>query len=83
MLFDFKFLRLRVERFRGMRDLVVFDLDASVVLLHGPNGTGIDQLLRCNSMVVLGIDRSPASASTSQEHRAHSQCLQNSEESTR
>ncbi|MDE0268962.1 MAG: AAA family ATPase [Acidimicrobiaceae bacterium] len=37
---DFRFLTLEITRFRGVRDSMLFDLDGSVVLLHGPNGTG-------------------------------------------
>ena len=36
----FRFLTLKIAGFRGVRDFRMFDLDGSVVLLHGPNGTG-------------------------------------------
>lgn len=36
----FRFLTLEITGFRGVRDSMLFDLDSSVVLLHGPNGTG-------------------------------------------
>lgn len=35
-----RLLSLTIENFRGVRDRMFFDLDASVVLLWGPNGTG-------------------------------------------
>lgn len=35
-----RLLSLTIENFRGVRDRVEFNLDASVVLLWGPNGTG-------------------------------------------
>lgn len=35
-----RLLSLTIENFRGARDPVTFDLDASVVLMWGPNGTG-------------------------------------------
>lgn len=35
-----RLLSLTIENFRGVREPVTFDLDASVVLMWGPNGTG-------------------------------------------
>ncbi|MGH7964816.1 MAG: AAA family ATPase, partial [Candidatus Binatia bacterium] len=40
MYFEPPIRRMRVEAFRGFRDAQEFDLDASAVIVTGPNGTG-------------------------------------------
>ena len=37
---EFQLKSLAIEAFRGFRDEARFDLDASAIVLTGPNGTG-------------------------------------------
>ena len=45
---------LRIEAFRGFRDPGSFDLDASAVILGGPNGTGKTSVFDALQWVLLG-----------------------------
>ena len=48
------FRRLRAEAFRGFNSPVEFSLDASVVIVHGPNGLGKTSLFDALQWVLLG-----------------------------
>ena len=48
------FLALRIEAFRGFRDLREFPLDASVVIAAGPNGTGKTSFFDAIQWLLLG-----------------------------
>lgn len=48
------FERLRAEAFRGFNQPVVVDLNASVVIVHGPNGMGKTSLFDALQWVLLG-----------------------------
>jgi DNA repair exonuclease SbcCD ATPase subunit len=49
-----RFLWIEVEGFRGFRDKTRFDLDASVVILSGPNGTGKTSFCDAIQWLLLG-----------------------------
>lgn len=51
---DVRLVGLSVEAFRGFRDRQEFDLDASAVILAGPNGTGKTSFFDALQWVLLG-----------------------------
>jgi DNA repair exonuclease SbcCD ATPase subunit len=46
--------KLTIEGFRGFRDQAVFDLDASAVLITGPNGTGKTSIFDAVLWILVG-----------------------------
>ena len=51
---EFRLKRLTIDSFRGIRDEVEFDLDATTVILSGPNGTGKTSVFDALQWVMLG-----------------------------
>ena len=49
-----RLLSLELQNFRGYRDAEPIPLDADVVLIHGPNGTGKSSLLQALEFAVTG-----------------------------
>lgn len=51
---DVRIIALAIEAFRGFRDRQVLDMDASTVILTGPNGTGKTSVFDALQWVLLG-----------------------------
>lgn len=51
---DGRLTKLTVEGFRGFRDRLVFDFDASAVLITGPNGTGKTSIFDALLWILVG-----------------------------
>ena len=64
------FEHIAIEAFRGFNARVEFDLDASIVIVHGPNGTGKTSLFDAMQWLLLGELPRVASARlrTTEEH---------------
>jgi exonuclease SbcC len=60
----FRLTQLTVENFRSIRGRVTVDLDAPIVLIHGPNGIGKTSLL---SAIELGLTGDVAALSRGEE----------------
>ena len=73
---DIRLKSLTVEAFRGIRDRVSFDLDASTVILTGPNGTGKTSVFDALQWVFVGsiIRLEVLRARRNVEHIVNSYC---------